>query len=71
MEMLEFACVDSNSVRIDAIADLSNVLIEHEGETTLNYSISLIGLVSDIPAPGTAAVPVVAGLLDTRRRREQ
>lgn len=59
----------STTARIDAMPDLSQVLIPHDGETTLQYSVSLYGLVSDIPAPGTVALPAAAGLFMARRRR--
>lgn len=55
--------------RIDALADLETVLITHEGETTVNYSVSVVGVVSQIPSPGTVAVTVLSGLIASRRRR--
>lgn len=61
--------IGSTTARIDAMPDLSQVLIPHDGETTLQYSVSLYGVASDIPAPGTVALPAVAGLLMARRRR--
>jgi archaellum component FlaF (FlaF/FlaG flagellin family) len=58
-----------NIARINVLSDLSDVLIQHDGESTVNFNISIVGVVSDIPAPGTAALPMIAGLLTARRRR--
>lgn len=59
----------SRIARIDALADLATVLIQHDGETTVDYSVSVIGVVSEIPAPSTAAVLVLSGVIASRRRR--
>ncbi|RNC81905.1 MAG: PEP-CTERM sorting domain-containing protein [Phycisphaera sp.] len=57
-----------NPLRISAMADATNILIEHIGTTEVEYDVTVL-LVGPIPAPSTLAPIGLVGFFAIRRRR--